>query len=69
MGRIALRAGLGEMEIQEADLQAALEEVARRFRAIKPAGSERKKAGSVASRSGQSETVTSGADAGSSGEA
>ena len=32
IGRVALRAGLGEIEIDEADLQAAFEELASRFR-------------------------------------
>lgn len=32
IGRIALRAGIGEIEIEEADLLSALEEVAGRFR-------------------------------------
>ena len=38
IGRIALRAGLGEIEIDEAELLAAFEEVAARFRGeTKPA--------------------------------
>lgn len=32
IGRIAIRAGLGEIEIEEADLLSAFEEVASRFR-------------------------------------
>ena len=32
IGRIALKAGLGEIEIDETELQAAFEEVAKRFR-------------------------------------
>ena len=32
IGRMALRAGLGDIEIDEAELQTALEEVAARFR-------------------------------------
>jgi hypothetical protein len=32
IGRIALRAGLGEFELDEAELQAAFEELAARFR-------------------------------------
>lgn len=32
IGRLALKAGLGEMEIEEATLVAALEEIASRFR-------------------------------------
>ncbi|OWW01878.1 conjugal transfer protein TraC [Rhizobium sp. R72] len=38
IGRIALRAGIGEIEIEEADLLSAFEEVAGRFRGeTKPA--------------------------------
>ncbi|MGI2036133.1 conjugal transfer protein TraC [Neorhizobium sp. JUb45] len=38
IGRIAIRAGLGEIEIEEADLLSAFEEVAGRFReGTKPA--------------------------------
>ncbi|WP_026283753.1 conjugal transfer protein TraC [Rhizobium sp. 2MFCol3.1] len=33
IGRIALRAGVGEIEVEEADLLSAFEEVAGRFRA------------------------------------
>ncbi len=32
IGRIALKAGLGEIEVEEAQLQAAFEELTRRFR-------------------------------------
>lgn len=32
IGRVALRAGLGEIEVEEADLQSAFEELAGRFR-------------------------------------
>lgn len=32
IGRIALRAGLGEIELDEAELQAAFENIAKRFR-------------------------------------
>jgi hypothetical protein len=32
IGRIALKAGLGEIEIEESDLQAAFEDLAKRFR-------------------------------------
>ncbi|WP_018240798.1 conjugal transfer protein TraC [Ensifer sp. BR816] len=32
IGRVALKAGLGDIEIDEADLQAAFEQVAQRFR-------------------------------------
>lgn len=35
IGRIALKAGLGEVDVEEADLQAAFEDVVRRFRSGK----------------------------------
>ena len=57
IGRLALKAGLGEFEIEEADLVAALEEVAARFRK-----------GSGARRSANT-THPSGAPHGSGGEA
>ncbi|MBO9127662.1 MULTISPECIES: conjugal transfer protein TraC [unclassified Rhizobium] len=42
IGRIALRAGIGEIEIEEADLLSAFEEVAVRFRGeTKPAPSRK----------------------------
>lgn len=66
IGRIALRAGLGEIEIDETDLSAALQELAARFRAGKPDTGGKKGAGD--SGIGQSETVASGATAGSRGE-
>ena len=43
IGRIALKAGLGEIEIDEADLQAAFEGLAKRFRGGKGAASGGKK--------------------------
>lgn len=73
IGRIALRAGLGEVEVEDADLQAALEDLAQRF----PRGRTTGKAGSngTEKRDGrepaQSETapVKSGAASGQAGEA
>lgn len=44
IGRIALKAGLGDMEINEAELQAAFETVAKRFRGGKGEGAGDKKA-------------------------
>lgn len=61
IGRIALRAGLGEIEIEETDLQVAFEELAKRFRGGKTGTSGRKEAG-------QAEVVASGAASGSAGE-
>lgn len=42
IGKIALRAGLGDIEIDEGELQAAFEEVADRFRAKASGASDRK---------------------------
>ncbi len=69
IGRIALKAGLGEIEIDEADLQAAFEETAKRFRGGKGAATGRKNAGESRSGSDPSATQPAGADAGGSGEA
>lgn len=66
IGRIALRAGLGDLDIEEGELQAALEQMAKRFRGGQ-AGSTGKKGGLA----GVSQTppVTPGAAEGSGGEA
>lgn len=69
IGRIALRAGFGEIEIEETELQAAFEELAKRFRGGKSGTSGGKGAGESSAVSGQSETVSSGAAAGSIAEA
>lgn len=42
IGRVALRAGLGEIQIDEADLQVAFDEVASRFRRGELSTGERK---------------------------
>jgi hypothetical protein len=69
IGRIALRAGLGEIEIDEADLQVAFEDLAKRFRGGKPGTSGRKGAGESSTLSGQSEAVANGAASGGTAEA
>ena len=69
IGRIALRAGLGEIEIEETALQAAFEELVKRFRGGKPGTSGRKGEGESGSDGGQSEAVASGAPSGRPGEA
>lgn len=69
IGRIALRAGLGEIEIDEADLQVAFEDLAKRFRGGKPGTSGRKGAGESNTLSGQSEAVANGAASGGTAEA
>lgn len=63
IGRIALKAGLGEFEIDEAELQAAFEDVAKRFRGGKPAATGKKDAGDGRPASGASATQSPGADA------
>lgn len=67
IGRIALKAGLGD--IDEAELREAFEDVAKRFRGGKggPNGTDRAGAGS--GNSTQTTTVTPGAVAGNAGEA
>ncbi len=69
IGRIALKAGLGEIEIDEAELQAAFEEIARRCRGGKGAATGRKYAGESSSGSDPSATQPASADAGGSVEA
>ena len=69
IGRVALRAGLGEIEIEETDLQAAFEELVKRFRGGKPCTSGRKGAGQSSTLSGQSEAVATGAASGGTAEA
>lgn len=63
IGRIALRAGLGEIDIDEAELQTRFEELAKRFRGGQGAATGRKRDG------GSPSTVAPGAAAGGAGEA
>lgn len=69
IGRIALKAGLGEIEIDEAELQAAFEEIAKRFRGGKVLETGKKNAGDSRTSSEPSSTQQAGADAGGTGEA
>lgn len=73
IGRIALKAGLGEIETEEAELQAAFEAIAGRFRGGQGATTRRatgKKNGGDGSTDGASPaTLASGADAGGPSEA
>ena len=48
IGRIALRAGLGEIEIEETELQAAFEEVAKRFRGGKSGSNGKERGAAIA---------------------
>lgn len=69
IGRIALKAGLGEIEIDEAELQAAFEGIAGRFRGGKGQATDKKNAGDGRSGGEAAATFQTGADAGSAGEA
>ncbi len=69
IGRIALKAGLGEIEIEEADLQAAFEEIVKRLCGGKGVATDKKDSGDRRAASGTSSTQSPGADAGGSGEA
>ena len=68
IGRIALKAGIGEIEIEEAELQAAFEEIAKRFRGGREAAGPRKNASGGRNGSETTSTLTSGADAGGASE-
>ncbi|CUX58601.1 Conjugal transfer protein TraC [Agrobacterium fabrum str. J-07] len=69
IGRIALKAGLGEIEIDEVDLQAAFEEIAKRFRGGKGASTGKKNTSDGRTGGETPAAFTTGADAGSAGEA
>ncbi len=69
IGRIALKAGLGEFDIDEAELQAAFEDFAKRFRGRKPAATGKKDAGDGRAESGASATQSPGAAPSGTGEA
>ena len=68
IGRIALRAGLGEIEIEETALLAAFEEIAARFRGGKGQAAGRKNAASATGGSAKAPTVAPGAAQGETGE-
>ena len=69
IGRIALKAGLGEIEIEEADLHAAFEDLARRFRQGKAGSIGKERAGAGSPSSSETAPVTFGTAQGSTGEA
>lgn len=69
IGRIALKAGLGEIEIDEAVLLAGFEELAGRFRGGTGQSTGGKGRRSDPGTGGSAAPVASGADAGGSGEA
>jgi TraC-like protein len=64
IGRIALKSGIGEVEIDEADLQTAFEEIAEMFRAAKARSAGKKQAGEASTAGETSAALASGADAG-----
>jgi len=73
IGRIALKAGLGEIEVEEAELQVAFEGLAKRFRGgqgeTKGVSTGGKKGNGDASAAASTTTVASGTAQGSNGEA
>lgn len=69
IGRIALKSGLGEIALDEAELQAAFEDVARRFRAGSRPSSGEQRGGEVAGTGSKDKTVATGAPASGPGEA
>lgn len=68
IGRVALKAGLGEIEIDESDLQSAFEEIAGRFRRTGEKATGRKGAGAGSDAGASATTVAAGAAADGAGE-
>jgi len=69
IGRIALKAGLGDIEIEENALQAAFEEVEKRFRQAKGQATGKRNEGGETSGGGATPALATGAVQGSAGEA
>jgi hypothetical protein len=69
IGRIALKAGLGEIEIDEAELQAAFEDAAKRFRGGKRVSSGGKRVVGDSGEGIQAAPVAPDATSGNVGEA
>lgn len=69
IGRIALKAGLGEIEIEESDLQAAFEDLAKRFRGDEVRSIGGKRGGGPAESSAPSTQNAAGAATGGTAEA
>ncbi|MEZ2223398.1 conjugal transfer protein TraC [Rhizobium sp. RCC_161_2] len=69
IGRIALRAGIGDIEIDETALQVAFEEIAGRFRGGRETATARKNGSGGRTGSEATSTFTSGSDAGGPSEA
>ncbi|NKM00976.1 conjugal transfer protein TraC [Rhizobium leguminosarum] len=69
IGRVALKAGLGEIEIDEGELQAAFEDLVKRFRGGQGGTTGGKKGGGDTSGATSTAAVASGANAGGTSEA
>ena len=69
IGRVALKAGLGDIVIDEPELQAAFENVAKRFRGGQGGSTVRERAGANAAGISHTETISSRANPGIAGEA
>ena len=69
IGRIALKAGLGEIDIEEAELQSAFEEIANRFLGGKGQATGKKNAGAGSTAGEKATPVQAGAAPGGAGEA
>ncbi|AXA44096.1 conjugal transfer protein TraC (plasmid) [Rhizobium leguminosarum] len=69
IGRIALKAGLGEIETDENSLQAAFEDLAKRFREGEGSSTEGKRAAENSRKGAHAAPVASGAAAGGDSEA
>ena len=69
IGRIALKAGLGEIEVDEAELQAAFEDLAKRFRGGEVRTGGGKRAAGTGESSASSAQNATGASASGTAEA
>ena len=69
IGRVALKAGLGDIEVDETELLGAFEELAARFRKGNGASSGERKGKGTGSASTSPATVPAGAPAGNGSEA
>jgi hypothetical protein len=69
IGRMALKAGLGEIEIDEGELQVAFDDLAKRFRGGEAVTSGGKRGGSAGESSPSSAPDASGAATGGTAEA
>jgi hypothetical protein len=69
IGRIALKAGFGDIVVEETELREAFEEVAKRFLGGKGGSNGRERAGASSTGNPPSATVPTGTAAGNGGEA